>query len=90
MFQLVGSNDAVCDENSKWEVLCQDLSGTPIESMADRRSCRVHIDDFNYCPKFRCVGIKVLQNKFNADDSGKVYVALTGIRMWAYDSIRLP
>lgn len=83
-YQLVGSNDAVCDEKAHWEVLCQDLSGIPTKSFAERRFCKVRVGNMNYCPMFRCVGIKVLQN------GGGWYVSLGGIRLWAYDSIRIP
>ena len=84
-YQLVGSNDAVCNENAKWEVLCQDLSGVSITSLADRRFCQVRLEDVIPCQMFRCVGIKVL----HVDDEYS-RVSLGGIRLWVPASTLLP
>ncbi len=40
-FQFVGSNDAVCNRNSTWTILCKDLSGNQIASQNETRQCRV-------------------------------------------------
>ena len=83
-YQLVGSNDDVCNATAQWQVLCQDLSGASITSLADRRFCRVRLEDGIPCQMFRCVGIKVLQVE---EDQ---YVSLRGIRLWAHDSTQIP
>ena len=77
VFQLVGSNDAVCDENGHWEVLCEDNSFS-LEPFPDRLSCHVGREDINTCSMFRCVGIKVLKFEGRLN-----YVSIGGIHLWS-------
>ena len=72
-FQFIGSNDAVCSTKSNWIVLCENLSGKPVESQEETRGCRVN----KRHAKFRCLGIKILDNLVQGVSS------LRGIRMWA-------
>ena len=77
-FQLVGTNEADCNEDSQWQVLCQDLSGIPVESLADRRSCQVRREDIRG-QSFRCVGIRILQV-----DSWEGKISFGGVRLWGF------
>ena len=78
-FQFIGSNDAVCDRNSAWTVLCEDLSGEPVASRNENRECRVDGQQ----PEFRCLGLKILAVHRLYVGSGN-FSTLSGIRIWAH------
>ena len=74
----------VCDENSAWRILCEDLSGRPFARMAQSKYCVV---DEEVKQKFRCVGISVLDASYPESaqsHEAKSYarVSVSGIRMW--------
>ena len=76
-FQLVATNDAVCNQHAHWDILCQDVSGFPVTSFDDRRFCVVRHRDDMPCKQYRCIGIKVLK-------LGDRYASLGGIQLWAF------
>ena len=71
-WQFIATNDEVCDENSAWTILCEDLSGKHFESEWQTKYC---VADPSINEEFRCVGISVL-------DASYPRVSLGGIRMW--------
>ena len=72
-WQFVATNDAACDQNAAWAILCEDLSGAGYKSQGDIKFCSVPIQ-FN--TKFRCFGIRILQNT-NGIEAG-----LQSLRFW--------
>jgi len=75
-WQFIGTNDEVCDENSAWTILCEDLSGRPFERPRQSKYCEV---EKSVQGAFRCLGISVLDSSYEADYS---CVSISGIRMW--------
>jgi len=71
-WQFVGTNDAVCNEDSAWTILCEDLSGVEGTGFASNKFCRV-APELNR--KFRCLGIRILE-------SGSVAASLNSLRFW--------
>ena len=76
-FQFIGSNDAVCNANSTWSVLCERDYPEKVASLDEWRGCEIQ-DQSLALTKFRCLGIKVLSAQ-EADD----ITALAEIRVWA-------
>ena len=72
-WQVVGSNDVNCDDDSNWTVLCEDLSDRKWRSTYEVRYCRMPQNK----QEFRCVGIRVLNN-FRSDG----WTSLRNIRLW--------
>ena len=75
MWQFIGSNDEVCDENSAWTILCEDLSGKRFESGTQSKYCTVKE---GMTTKYKCLGISVLASPY----PGWPTVVINGIRMW--------
>ena len=75
-WQFIGSNDAVCDENAAWTILCEDLSGRHFERPGESKYCEV---ERSVKGAFRCLGISVLDSSYDGIYSG---VSVSGIRMW--------
>ena len=73
-YQFVGSNDAVCNDDASWTILCEDLSDREWRNYWKVRFCRVK-PEIN--EKFRCLGIRVLANR-RPDGAS----SLRNIRMW--------
>jgi len=73
-WQLVGSNDVHCDDDSAWTVLCEDLSDRKWRNYWEVRYCRVK-PEMN--EKFRCMGLRVLNNQ-RSDG----WTSLRNIRLW--------
>jgi len=71
-WQFIATNDAVCDENSAWTILCEDLSGKHFESEWQTKYC---VADPNVNEEFRCVGISVLDGSYPRS-------VISGVRMW--------
>jgi len=72
-WQVVGSNDVNCDDDSNWTVLCEDLSDRKWRSAYEVRYCRMPQNK----QEFRCVGIRVLNN-LRSDG----WTSLRNIRLW--------
>ena len=75
MYQFVGTNDAKCDDNSNWMILCEDLSDRPWRSYYEVRYCKVQRELSGQ--KFRCLGIRVLNNR-----RSNGWTSIRNIRMW--------
>ena len=73
-YQFVGSNDAACNDNSTWTVLCEDLSDREWRNYWEVRYCRVKPE---MTEEFRCLGIRGLVNR-RTDGA----MSLRNIRMW--------
>jgi len=71
-WQLIATNDSVCDENSAWTILCEDLSGQNFKRQSISKYC---VADPSNNEAFRCVGISVLEGSHHR-------VGVSGIRMW--------
>merc|ERR1719334_945241 len=50
--------DSSCDENSPWEVICEDLSGTKYKNKSQGKGCFAGKE---VQAKYRCFGIRVLE-----------------------------
>ena len=74
-YQFVGTNDQVCDQYSRWTILCQDLSGEVFKRRSSSKYCLVK-DDIR--EEFTCLGINVLESSFGRQSE----VSMNGIRMW--------
>jgi len=72
-YQFVGSNDAVCNDDSTWTVLCEDLSDRAWRNRWDVKRCKVKPE---ITEEFRCLGLVVLSSR------GDGWVTLRNIRMW--------
>lgn len=75
-WQFIGTNDEICDENSAWTILCEDLSGRHFERPRQSKYCEVGREVKG---AFRCLGISVLDSSYQG---GYSCVSLGGIRMW--------
>ena len=75
-WQFIGTNDEICDENSAWTVLCEDLSGKPFERSRQSKYCDV---ESRVRGSFKCLGISVLDTSYAG---GYSCVSMGGIRMW--------
>ena len=75
-WQFIGTNDEVCDENSAWTVLCEDLSGRPFERSRQSKYCEV---EQSVKGAFKCLGISVLDASYAGPYS---CVSISGVRMW--------
>jgi len=73
-YQFVGSNDAVCNDDATWTVLCEDLSDRAWRNYWEVRRCKVKPE---MTEKFRCLGIRVLANRRNDG-----WTSLRNVRMW--------
>jgi len=73
-YQFVGSNDAVCNDDATWTVLCEDLSDRAWRNYWEVRYCKVKPE---MTEKFRCLGIRVLANR-RTDG----WTSLRNVRMW--------
>ena len=73
-YQFVGSNAAVCNDDSTWTILCEDLSDRVWRNDHEVRYCKVKPEIVG---KFRCLGIRVLANR-RTDG----WTSLRNIRMW--------
>ena len=73
-YQFVGSNDATCNDDSVWTVLCEDLSDRAWRNHWEVRYCKVKPE---MSEKFRCLGIRALANR-RTDG----WTSLRNIRMW--------
>lgn len=74
-YQFVGSNDAICNDDATWTILCEDLSDRQWRNDWEVRYCKVKPE---VSEKNRCLGIRVLANR-----RGDGYTSLRNIRMWA-------
>ena len=74
-YQFVGTNDDVCDQFSRWTVLCQDLSGETFKRKSSSKYCLVN-DEIR--EDFTCLGINVLESSYGIQSQ----VSVNGIRMW--------
>jgi len=74
MWQVVGSNDAHCDDDSNWTIVCEDLSDEKWRSYYEVRYCRVKPE---VKQAFRCLGIRVLNN-LRSDG----WTSMRNIRLW--------
>ena len=74
MYQFVGSNDATCNDDATWTVLCEDLSDRAWRNEWEVRYCKVKAE---ISEKFRCLGFRVLANR-RTDG----WTSLRNIRMW--------
>ena len=72
-WQFVATNDQTCNENAAWAILCEDLSGNGFKNQGDIKFCSV---PFQLQKKFRCLGIRVLQNG-NGIETG-----IQSLRFW--------
>ena len=74
-FRFVGTNDAICNEDSDWSILCEGRSNDrpTIESLTIERGCHVSNPDLS---AFRCLGLKI-DSSFSA-----VQAVLSLIRIW--------
>ena len=72
-WQFVGTNDATCNQNSAWAILCEDLSGAGYKTNNDIKFCSVPL---HLNRKYRCLGIRILQNT-NVWETG-----LQSLRFW--------
>jgi len=59
-YQFVGSNDAVCNDDSVWTILCEDLSDRTWRNDWEVKYCKVKPE---ITEKFRCLGIRILANR---------------------------
>jgi len=75
-WQFIGTNDEICDENSAWTVLCEDLSGRHFERPRQSKYCEVGTEIKG---AFKCLGISVLDSSYNG---GYSCVSISGVRMW--------
>ena len=75
-WQFIGTNDEVCDENSAWTILCEDLSGKPFERPRQSKYCEVASSVHG---AFKCLGISVLDSSYAGSYS---CVSISGVRMW--------
>ena len=73
-WQFVGSNDARCGKFGKWTVLCEDRSNFDIPITAWTKYCDV---DEKIFKKYKCLGINVLNAKFNGG-----HTSFRDVRMW--------
>ena len=73
-YQFVGSNDAVCNDDATWTVLCEDLSDRAWRNEWEVRYCKVKPE---MSEKFRCLGIRALKNQRPTG-----WTAIRNIRMW--------
>lgn len=74
MWQLVGSNDIQCNEDSNWTVVCEDLSDKKWRSIHEVRYCRVKPEMEQ---SFRCFGIRILNNLRTTG-----WASLRNVRLW--------
>jgi len=74
-WQFIGSNDQTCAENSKWTILCEDLSGKHFERSSSSKYCTVST---GLRKKFRCLGISVLDSSYKQNSE----VSVSGVRIW--------
>lgn len=72
-YQFVGSNDEVCNEDSTWTILCEDLSDREWRNHFEVRYCKAKPE---VTAKFRCLGIRILNNR------GDGWTSMRNIRMW--------
>ena len=75
-WQFIGTNDEVCDQNSAWTILCEDLSGRPFERSRQSKYCEV---ERSVQGAFKCLGISVLDS---SHDGSYSCVSISGVRMW--------
>jgi len=73
-YQFIGSNDANCNNDATWTVLCEDLNDRAWRDQWEVRYCRVKPETRE---KFRCLGIRVLNNR-----RGDGWISIRNIRMW--------
>lgn len=72
-YQFVGTNDAVCNDDSIWTLLCEDLSDREWRNHFEVRYCKVKPE---VRTKFRCLGIRLLVVRQDG------WAGLRNIRMW--------
>jgi len=79
-WQFVASKDSICNKNSPWEVICEDLSGTGYKGSKQGKGCFAGKE---VQEKYRCIGIRVLEGNY---DFGKYYTnddfIITNINMY--------
>jgi len=79
-WQFVASKDSICNENSPWVVICEDLSGTGFKGTHQGKGCFAGKE---VQEKYRCIGIRVLEGNY---DFGKYYTnddfIITNINMY--------
>jgi len=79
-WQFVASKDYICNKNSPWEVICEDLSGTGYKGSKQGKGCFAGKE---VQEKYRCIGIRVLEGNY---DFGKYYTnddfIITNINMY--------
>jgi len=73
-WQFIGSNDSRCGKFGTWTVLCEDRSNYDGPNVGWTKYCDV---DEKINKKYRCLGIKILNNKQEAG-----VASLRDVRMW--------
>jgi hypothetical protein len=73
-YQFIGSNDAVCNDDATWTILCEDLSDRAWRSHWEVRYCKVKPEIHE---TFRCLGIRALAN--HRPDG---WTSMRNVRMW--------
>jgi len=79
-WQFVSSKDSKCNQNSAWEVICEDLSGTGFVRKTASKGCFAGKE---VQEKYKCFGIRVLEGmshvgKYNSGDEFQI----TNINMY--------
>jgi len=79
-WQFVASFDSDCNQNSAWEVICEDLSGSLFTHKTGSKGCFAGKE---VQEKYKCFGIRVLEgfdypDKYNSDD----WFEITNINMY--------
>jgi len=79
-WQFVSSKDSKCNQNSTWEVICEDLSGSVFKGRWARKGCFAGKE---IQEQFKCFGIRVIEGvrhpgKYNSVDTFQ----LTNINMY--------
>ena len=75
-FQMVGTNDAACQHDSPWTILCEGISYETIETMNDHRGCAVDTRESCCSVAYSCVGLRVLTMK------GDKVATLSRVKIW--------
>lgn len=74
-FEVVATNDKVCNEHSSWDVIYQDLSGKGFVTDQDTITAQV-----DACKLYNCYGIRVLDVN---NIEGQKWVIMSEVKMWA-------
>ena len=75
-YEFIGSNDALCNDDAAWTVLCEDNSDQKWRDYWQVKYCKVKK---GMKAKFRCLGMRILNNYGGPTDG---WISLRNFKMW--------